>query len=458
MLPLTLVVCVIILTISAGISIILAKELYFSKLTRQSKVAYYAADNGLMCALMIDDHYVDPATGIGIFPYNNLVTTQSVLDKINAERVERGYAAITLNSIKCATSEIFNTTVSGYAVSPFTYINPEGGQEVGQTATFSMRMDLGDSTYRCTKVSVNKTSSYRQIISRGFASCDTAGLTPVERAVVNTSEGAGSGSGAPSGVVEDTFALTSGTSWTVPTGVTRIKVWAIGAGGGGSGARANFAYSGVGGGGGAGGTAYREFTVTPGQVLNYTLGTAGPGGVGPDDGVDGGNTVFTVASVPIRGWGGKGGKYGSGLQGTGGSATGGSSNRQGGDGAGISNYTGGGGGGAIGGDDGEAQLCAGGDGGTSSNMSNLFASLAILEYPTTAAGAGYICQFNRNEGTQDGASATGFGSGGGGAGSNGGSGGAGLYGGGGGGATGSTVGVNETGGAGGAGIVIISTK
>jgi hypothetical protein len=63
-LPLTLIICVIILTISAGISIILAKELYFSRLSRLSQVAYYAADDGMMCATMIDDKYIDPDTGL----------------------------------------------------------------------------------------------------------------------------------------------------------------------------------------------------------------------------------------------------------------------------------------------------------------------------------------------------------------------------------------------------------
>jgi hypothetical protein len=46
-LPLTLLICMIMLMIATGISIILAKELYFSKLSRLSQIAYYAADSGL---------------------------------------------------------------------------------------------------------------------------------------------------------------------------------------------------------------------------------------------------------------------------------------------------------------------------------------------------------------------------------------------------------------------------
>lgn len=188
-LPLTLILSIIILTISAGISIILAKELYFSRLSRQSQIAYYAADNGLMCALMIDDHFIDPTTGIGIFQYNNLVSASSTLENINVDRVARGFPQITLNDIKCATSEIFDTNVTGYSLTPFTRVAANGTEETGETTTFSMKMDLGDGTYRCATVIVNKTATYRQVISRGFASCATTGLIPVERAVVNTTQG-----------------------------------------------------------------------------------------------------------------------------------------------------------------------------------------------------------------------------------------------------------------------------
>jgi hypothetical protein len=55
-----------------------------------------------------------------------------------------------------------------------------------------MRMDLGlapgtttGHLYRCAKVTVNKTPSFRQIISQGYAQCDNPNGT-VERAVVNT--------------------------------------------------------------------------------------------------------------------------------------------------------------------------------------------------------------------------------------------------------------------------------
>jgi hypothetical protein len=187
-LPLTLVICVIILTISTGISIILAKELYFSRLSRLSQVAYYAADDGMMCATMIDDGYIDPDTGLGIFQYANSISPQSVLDKINANRIAKGLPALTLNSIKCATSDIFNAGTTGYAVSNFSRTDSQGNPDSGNTTSYSMIMDLGDGTQRCAQVTINKTAKYRQIISRGFASCLTTSVYRIERAVVSTTE------------------------------------------------------------------------------------------------------------------------------------------------------------------------------------------------------------------------------------------------------------------------------
>jgi len=83
--------------------------------------------------------------------------------------------------------------------------------------------------------------------------------------------------------------LTSGTSWTVPAGVSKINATIIG--GGGSGGRSGSSSTlGCGGGGGATGIAF--FTVTPGGSISYSIGA---GGAAPASGVSGsagGNTVF----------------------------------------------------------------------------------------------------------------------------------------------------------------------
>lgn len=196
-LPLTLLVCSIILTIATGISIILTKELYFSKLSRESQLAYYAADNAMMCAIMIDDEYIDPITGVGIFPYNGLRSSASevsedmdaVLAQVNLSRQNRGEGSITINDIRCATSAIFDTNLSGFNTVSFNHPDNQVPPvtEQGIKSGFSMKMDLGNGTQRCANVIIYKTAKYRQIIARGFAAC-TGTSHPIERAIVNTTE------------------------------------------------------------------------------------------------------------------------------------------------------------------------------------------------------------------------------------------------------------------------------
>lgn len=191
-LPLALLVCTIILAISVGISTILTKELFFSKLSRDSQVAYYAADDGMMCATMIDDTYVDPLTGIGIFPYDpgidGMTSIQNTLNQVNSQRAGRGYSSVSLYSIRCATSPIFDPTSTGFVVNSYSRVNSSGVTENGRTSVFSMRMDLASGATRCARIIINKTATYRQIISRGFSNCGVTGLQTVERAVISTTE------------------------------------------------------------------------------------------------------------------------------------------------------------------------------------------------------------------------------------------------------------------------------
>ncbi|MFC3638237.1 hypothetical protein ACFONL_12785 [Camelimonas fluminis] len=96
-------------------------------------------------------------------------------------------------------------------------------------------------------------------------------------------------------------------NWTVPAGVTRIKVriWAAGGGGGGS-------TSTTSGGAGGNGGGYREATinVTPGQVIPITVGAGGIGGTGtgsPLNGAAGGSSSVGALATATGGGGGNGG-------------------------------------------------------------------------------------------------------------------------------------------------------
>ena len=261
-----------------------------------------------------------------------------------------------------------------------------------------------------------------------------------------TTETAQTGGSCPAPVV-----LTSGTSWTVPAGVTSIKVWAIGGGGGGAGSIASDGTSG--GAGGAGGVAYGTFTVTSGQVISYSIGSGGTGGTGGVNGNSGVFTSVTIGSTTVRGDGGSGGRYNTGVIAAGGTFSGGDGGSLGGYGTGASGDTGGGGGGGIGIGIGTEGSTAGDTGGQSNDVSGLQSAVTSAGYSWTAPGAGGGSG-STNPNFMDGMAATGFGSGGGGAGWYGGNGGTGRYGGGGGGAAGYTL-SNRVGGAGGPSAVVI---
>ena len=202
-LPFTLLICAIMLLISVSISAILIKQIYFSNIARDSQIAYYAADNAVACTLAVDETYVD-ADGIGIFPYiGTLPITPSTeiqnmrdsLTAINARRAAFVPAmpplAGSLDTIICAQSKMFDAD-SSFTISSVRFDRDvpahdlvPAGKEYGRTSTFIMKMDLGDGTFRCAKVTVNKTKSYRQIVAQGFSRCDRPDGS-VERAVINT--------------------------------------------------------------------------------------------------------------------------------------------------------------------------------------------------------------------------------------------------------------------------------
>jgi len=95
----------------------------------------------------------------------------------------------------------------------------------------------------------------------------------------------------------------AGGTWTVPAGVTRIRVRVWGAGGAGGDGTGS---GGPGSGGGAGGYGESVMSVTPGQVISVSVGVGGQPAIPNtgNDGQNGGNTVFG----PITANGGTGGQ------------------------------------------------------------------------------------------------------------------------------------------------------
>jgi hypothetical protein len=191
-LPFTLLICAIMLLLSVSISAILMKQIYFSNIARDSQSAYYAADDALACALSVEETYQDGTSGI--FPYEssivstteNIEVMQARLEAINALRaaIDPPFTplAAKIEDIKCAQSLIFDTTadLSDFTVETASF---SWNGELGKTSSFNMKMDLGDGTFRCAKVTINKTASYKQIISQGYSRCDRT-LGSVERAII----------------------------------------------------------------------------------------------------------------------------------------------------------------------------------------------------------------------------------------------------------------------------------
>jgi len=282
------------------------------------------------------------------------------------------------------------------------------------------------------------------------------------------------------------FITTPGAStWTVPVGVTSVKVEAIGGGGGGGG------HYGSGGGGGAYATA-SNISVTPGSSISVSVGTAGTAGSNASDNATaGGDTTFNTTTVVAKGgargvrtslsttaggsaaastpstgaFSGGGGGAGENGFGSGGGGGGGASKLgAGGNGGTPTNAAGvrGGGGGGSGGGTAGAATGAGGNNDAGAGGGTTVCSNGSSSANHSAGGGGggpypYITGCNGGSGEEWDSTHGSGGGGGGGAGTVGGgesaAGAAGNYGGGGGGG-----GYNSNGGAGAPGLIIITYK
>jgi hypothetical protein len=102
------------------------------------------------------------------------------------------------------------------------------------------------------------------------------------------------------------YVRSTGSSFTVPTGATSMKVWVIGSGGGGG--YGDTCDSGDD--GGYGGLGVKTFNVTGGGSVSYSLGSGGSGSIyGGAASATGGSTTATYGGVTVTATGGKGGDY-----------------------------------------------------------------------------------------------------------------------------------------------------
>jgi hypothetical protein len=182
---------------------------------------------------------------------------------------------------------------------------PSSQSASGGAATFSVSASVTQSatlSYQWQK-STNSGSTWTEISGATSASLALTGLTTGDnasqyRVVVSATGGATSVTSSAATLTVASFTatavlLTSGTSYTVPSGATSMKAWAVGGGG--------YGY-----GGGGGGTAYKTWAVTGGSSVTYAVAPAGTtGGVDrqPSSTVTYGGTTITGQSGRSTGTG-----------------------------------------------------------------------------------------------------------------------------------------------------------
>lgn len=204
---------------------------------------------------------------------------------------------------------IFDSTRSSYSLSPVTATDANGGSidtyaiTTGALPTgLSLNTSTGAITGTASAVGVDTTSTFTIRATDNAGNTTDRSFSITVRAAVITS-----------------YTSTGSTTFSVPSGLTAVRVL-VQAGGGGGGGRA-------GGGGGAGGQIeVPSFPVTPGGTVPVTVGAGAAGGPGTaGKGSTGDNSIFGSLTAIGGGGGGDAGDQSDGPIGVGGSRPGGSS-------------------------------------------------------------------------------------------------------------------------------------
>ena len=198
-LPLAMLLSSLILLVSFGITSIIVREAKFTRVVRDSFIAYNAADMAVTCVSFIDNTYVNPVTGYGIFPTStttyDVAHSQDEIDdtvaKINAiSRQARGLpTSFSLNDVNCGGVHVFTNAETGIVYSSYSYTKSDGTVEDGKKSTFTLSIPLTSGDNRCAKVVFNKTTSFNQIIASGYSACDANAIHRLERVIVSSAEG-----------------------------------------------------------------------------------------------------------------------------------------------------------------------------------------------------------------------------------------------------------------------------
>lgn len=198
-LPLTMVLMTLILLVSVGITSIIVRQAKFSRIIKDSQVAYNAADMAVGCTTYIDNTFTNSSTTYGIFPTDPVAypvgtaadqtEINATITDINNGRTTRGVPLLAnSNAITCGGFKIFSPAESSIVYTAFTYTKSDLTTEAGKTSTFTVKIPLTNGEFRCAKVILNKSPSYGQIVASGYSTCDTYSPSRVERVIVSSTE------------------------------------------------------------------------------------------------------------------------------------------------------------------------------------------------------------------------------------------------------------------------------
>ena len=259
----------------------------------------------------------DAGSSCGLTIGSNVLTSaENTYGYIDDLRITKGVA----RTITVPTAAFLD---SGAGATPVVTISSQPSNQTASSgsATFSVTASVTQSaslSYQWQK-STDSGSTWTAISGATSSSLALSSLTTSDnsgqyRVVVGASGGATSvTSNAATLTVNASYTptavlLTSGTSYTVPSGATSMKAWAVGGGG--------YGY-----GGGAGGTAYKTWAVTGGSSVTYAVAPAGAtGGVTRQASTTVTHNGVTITGLSGRTTGGGAGilYYGTGSGGDGG--------------------------------------------------------------------------------------------------------------------------------------------
>ena len=202
-----------------------------------------------------------------------------------ADIVSIANTQITGNIVSSQITSVANTQITGNIVS----------SQITSVANTQITGNIAATTATTATTATNLAGGSNGTIPYQSASGTTAMLAAGTSGQYLKSTGASAPSwDTPSGGFSTLVVLTTSQTYTIPAGVTKMKIYVIGAGGGPN-------NTGTYAGGGGGGTAIKYLTVTPASTAAVTIGSGG--GVT----TAGGDTTFVYNATTYTGGGGRGG-------------------------------------------------------------------------------------------------------------------------------------------------------